>query len=152
MLTMKFFYLDTQRNFGLLRSPTRPGQLHVKQITVWGPVTHSIYAYTQQQLRTNVLGIAKNWLPNWCRELRAFYSSQPVSCCSMVKTCPRFGIQQRTILLSETSHNSAVTTWQVNFVHTSTLLITERGFDRIPQKLIQENETQWMFSAVFRKC
>jgi hypothetical protein len=48
--------------------------------------------------------------------------------------------------------NSVVTTWQVNFVHTSTLLITKRGLDRIPQKLIQENETHLMFSLVFRKC
>jgi len=46
--------------------------------------------------------------------------------------------------------NSAVTTWQVNFIDTSTLFIAERGLDRIPQYLIQENETHLMFSPVFR--
>ena len=47
--------------------------------------------------------------------------------------------------------NSTVTTWQVNFIDTSTLFNTERGFDRIPQRLIQENEAHFMFGPVFRK-
>jgi hypothetical protein len=46
--------------------------------------------------------------------------------------------------------NSAVTTWQVNSIDTSTLFIAERGLDRNPQHLIQENETHFMFSPVFR--
>lgn len=34
VLKMRFFYRDTQRNFGLLRSPPKAGQLHVKKINV----------------------------------------------------------------------------------------------------------------------
>jgi hypothetical protein len=69
----------------------------------------------------------------------------------MLKTYPSFSIKQRTIYSLQLATNSAVTTWQVNFVDTSTLLITERGLDRIPQKLIQENETHLMFRPVLRK-
>jgi hypothetical protein len=46
--------------------------------------------------------------------------------------------------------NCAVTIWQVNFIDTSTLFVTERSLDRIPQHLIQENETHIMFRPVFR--
>jgi len=47
VLNMRFFYLDTQRNFGLLRSPPKPGQLHVKKINVWGQI-NQIRACTKQ--------------------------------------------------------------------------------------------------------
>jgi hypothetical protein len=59
-------------------------------------------------------------------------------------------LNNRLFYFLQLASNGAVTTWQVNFIDTSTLFITERGLDRIPQHLIQGNETHFMFSPVFR--
>ena len=66
----------------------------------------------------------------------------------MVETCLSFS--NGLFYFLQLATNGAVTTWQVNFVDTSTLCTTERCLDRIPQHLMQENETHFMFSPVFR--